>query len=167
VRDSARDLTILESLLPSENGLRVFDAETQETSYGIASLEGRPEIYDTHRRDGHYVATLELLTEIVEPVRISANRVERFCQEARAMGLLSVPYTGCFFLRETCTSTPSRDPSGGSTSSPSDRRGPPRNVDFSSGSMRSGRQSQKRSDTRKETCSKERAPHVIQRTWTS
>jgi len=65
VGTAAADIRILESLLPSENGLTVFDAETQETSYGIWFLNGPPYIFDLHRRRGRYVATIELLTEVV------------------------------------------------------------------------------------------------------
>ena len=91
------DLQILETLIPSENGLTVFDAETQETSYGICSLDGLPYIFDTHRRGDRFVATIELLTEIVKPVSISRDHLDRFCDDARANGLLPIPYSACFF----------------------------------------------------------------------
>ena len=101
VRDrmsSARaDRRLLERLVPTENGITVFDAETQETSYGINVIDGLPYIFDTHRKEGHYVATIELLTEVVAPVRIGHARIERFGSAARALGLLPVPYSGCFF----------------------------------------------------------------------
>jgi hypothetical protein len=91
------ELRVLERLMPTENGLTVFDAETQETSYGIHFFDGVPYIFDSHRKEGHYVATLELLTEIVEPIRISEDRLRRFCHDVRAHGLLPIPYSGCFF----------------------------------------------------------------------
>src|SRR5438552_10046058 len=91
------DLKLLETLDPSQNGVTVFDAETQETSYGICVLDGLPYIFDTHRKDRFYVATIELLTELVIPVRIPTKRVRAFCRDARARGLLPIPYTACFF----------------------------------------------------------------------
>jgi len=91
------DLKLLETLVPSQNGVTVFDAETQETSYGICVLDGLPYIFDTHRKDRFYVATIELLTEVVTPVRISMERVRAFCRDARAHGLLPIPYSSCFF----------------------------------------------------------------------
>src|SRR5438552_3855950 len=91
------DLKLLETLVPSQNGVTVFDAETQETSYGICVLDGLPYIFDTHRKDRFYVATIELLTELVIPVRIPTKRVRAFCRDARARGLLPIPYTACFF----------------------------------------------------------------------
>jgi len=80
------DLKLLETLVPSQNGVTVFDAETQETSYGICVLDGLPYIFDTHRKDRFYVATIELLTELVIPVRIPTKRVRAFCRDARARG---------------------------------------------------------------------------------
>lgn len=97
MRTRPADLQALEHLVPTENGITVFDAETQETSYGICFLDGLPYIFDTHRKDGRYVATIELLTELVAPVRISDARLRRFCRDARALCLLPIPYTGCFF----------------------------------------------------------------------
>src|SRR5713226_900324 len=84
-------------MIPSENGLTVFNADTQETSYGICFLDGLPYIFDTHRTGVRYVATLELLTEVVEPVHVSRDRIQRFGRDARAGGLLPIPYTACFF----------------------------------------------------------------------
>jgi len=84
-------------MIPSENGLTVFDADTQETSYGICFLDGLPYIFDTHRKGDRYVATLELLTEAVEPVRLPRERIQRFSRDARAGGLLPIPYSACFF----------------------------------------------------------------------
>jgi hypothetical protein len=91
------DLRALERLVPSENGLTVFDADTQETSYGICFFDGVPYIFDTHRKGTRYVATIELLTEVVQPVRVARDSVDRFAREARAGGLLPIPYSGCFF----------------------------------------------------------------------
>src|SRR3989442_791407 len=84
-------------MILSENRLTVFDADTQETSYGICFFDRLPYIFDTHRRGARYVATLELLTEVVQPVRVSRNHVERFGRDAREAGLLPIPYTACFF----------------------------------------------------------------------
>ncbi len=92
-----RELRILESLLPFEHGMIVFDAETQETSYGIALIGGLPYIFDTHRHRGRFVATIELLTEVVQPLRISASQVRHFGRSARTHGLLPIPYSACFF----------------------------------------------------------------------
>ncbi len=39
---------MLEPLLPTENGITVFDAESQETSYGIWFLDDLPFIFDAH-----------------------------------------------------------------------------------------------------------------------
>jgi hypothetical protein len=97
VDTAAADVRLLETLLPSENGLTVFDAEAQETSYGICVFAGLPYIFDTHRKDGFHVATIELLTEVVAPVHIPADRVREFCRDARICGLLPIPYSGCFF----------------------------------------------------------------------
>ena len=84
-------------MIPSENRLTVFDADTQETSYGIWFFDRLPYIFDTHRKGARYVATLELLTEVVQSVRVSRNRMDRFGREARAAGLLPIPYSACFF----------------------------------------------------------------------
>src|SRR3989442_3244333 len=97
VRSPIADLKLLEMLIPLENGVTVLDAETQETSYGICVLDGLPYICDTHRKDRFYVATIELLTEVLTPVRISVEHVRAFCRDARARGLLPIPYSGCFF----------------------------------------------------------------------
>src|SRR2546427_6127525 len=84
-------------MIPSENRLTVFDADTQETSYGICFFDGLPYIFDTHRKGSRYVATIELLTEVAEPVRVSRDRIQRFGRDARAGGLLPIPYSACFF----------------------------------------------------------------------
>src|SRR5207245_5401826 len=67
------------------------------TSYGICFFDGLPYIFDTHHKGLRHVATLELLTEVVEPIRISRDRVRRFGRDAREAGLLPIPYSGCFF----------------------------------------------------------------------
>src|SRR6266705_1869741 len=90
-------MNVLERMMPSENGLTVFDADTQETSYGICFFDGLPYIFDTHRKGSRYVATIELLTEVAEPVRGSRDRIQRFGRDARAGGLLPIPYSACFF----------------------------------------------------------------------
>jgi len=97
VRGAEADLRGLERLVPSENGLTVFDADTQETSYGICFFNSLPYIFDTHRKGTRYVATIELLTEVVRPVRVARDSVDHFRRDARAVGLLPIPYTGCFF----------------------------------------------------------------------
>ena len=93
----AADLRALERLVPTENGLTVFDADTQETSYGIGFFDGLPFIFDTHCKATRYVATIEPLTEVVETVRVARSSVDRFHRDARVTGLLPIPYTGCFF----------------------------------------------------------------------
>src|SRR5436305_11875488 len=90
-------MNVLERMMPSENGLTVFDADTQETSYGICFFDGLPYIFDTHRKGSRYVATIELLTEVVEPVRVSRDRIRRFGRDALTGGLLPIPYSACFF----------------------------------------------------------------------
>ncbi|HVG36845.1 MAG TPA: hypothetical protein VNA10_03860 [Thermoplasmata archaeon] len=47
----AADLRALERLVPRENGLTVFDADTQETSYGICFFDGLLFIFDTTARE--------------------------------------------------------------------------------------------------------------------
>ena len=91
------EMNVLERMMPSENGLTVFDADTQETSYGICFFDGLPYIFDTHRKGSRYVATIELLTEVVEPVRVSRDRIRRFGRDALTGGLLPIPYSACFF----------------------------------------------------------------------
>ncbi len=97
MRGAAADLRALERIVPSENGLTVFDADTQETSYGICFFDDSPYIFDTHRKGTRYVATIELLTEVVQPIRVARDSVDRFRRDARAGGLLPIPYTACFF----------------------------------------------------------------------
>lgn len=93
------DVETLECLIPTENGLTVFDAETRETSYGICVVDGLPRIFDTHRKEGLYVATIELLTEVAAPIRLPAPTLLRFLRRARAQGFLPIPYSGCFFKK--------------------------------------------------------------------
>ncbi len=97
MREATADLRALEQLVLSENGLTVFDADTQETSYGICVFDDRPYIFDTHREGNRYVATIELLTEVVQPVRVARESIDRFRRDARAVGVLPIPYSGCFF----------------------------------------------------------------------
>ncbi len=91
------ELRVLEQLVPTENGITVFDAESRETSCGIWFIDDLPFIFDTHRKDGRYVVTIELLTEVVTPVRIPPARVRRFRAACRDIGLLPLPYSGCYF----------------------------------------------------------------------
>ncbi len=56
-----------------------------------------PFIFDTHRKDGRYVATIKLMTEVVTPVRIPPTQVRCFGETCRDLGLLPLPYSGCFF----------------------------------------------------------------------
>jgi len=93
----ASELVVIKRLMPTENGVTVFDAETQETSYGTRFVNGVPYMFDSHRKNRWCVASLESLTELVGPVRISEERHCRFCRAVRAHGLLPVPYSGCFF----------------------------------------------------------------------
>ena len=86
-----------ERLVPGENGLTVFDADTQETAYGIRFFDRLPYIFDTHRKGNRCVASIELLTELTDPVRVARESVDRFWHDARAVGLLPIPYTACFF----------------------------------------------------------------------
>src|SRR6266540_4772866 len=55
VARATAELRVLEQLLPTENGITVFDAENQATSYGIWFLDDLPFIFDTHRKDGRCV----------------------------------------------------------------------------------------------------------------
>ena len=77
--------------MPAENGVTVFDAETQETSYGVWLTDGLPFVFDTHRKHTRYVATLELLTEVVNPVRVATAAADRFSRRCRSVGLLPIP----------------------------------------------------------------------------
>lgn len=94
---TSQDLRDLRARIPSDHGLTVFDAETQDTSYGTLVVDDVPLIFDTHRKDAKYVATAEILTEILKPLRISRARVRDFERAAAHRGLLAIPYTSCFF----------------------------------------------------------------------
>ena len=96
-RSFADEIDRLRSLIPQENGVTVFDAETQETSYGILVEDGLPFIFDTHRKGSSYVATVEALTEVLHPVRVGVREVGLFVRTAERLGMLAIPYTGCFF----------------------------------------------------------------------
>ncbi|OGS46083.1 MAG: hypothetical protein A3K66_04955 [Euryarchaeota archaeon RBG_16_67_27] len=91
------DLEDLRRLVPADDGLTVFDAETQDTSYGILVVGALPLIFDTHRKEGRYVSTVEILTEITRPLRLPSERVRAFARTARRHGLLAIPYSACFF----------------------------------------------------------------------
>ena len=92
-----RDLRDLRRLIPAERSLRIFDAETQDTSYGILEIDGRPHIFDTHRKDGVHVATIEVLTEAARAVRLPPGALARFMERCEREGLLPIPYSSCFF----------------------------------------------------------------------
>lgn len=94
---ASQDLRDLRDRIPSDHGLTVFDAETQDTSYGTLVVDDVPLIFDTHRKDGKYVATAEILTEVVNPLRISRARVRDLERDAARRGLLAIPYSSCFF----------------------------------------------------------------------
>ena len=96
-RSVADEIDRRRSLIPQENGGTVFDAETQETSYGILVEDGLPFIFDTHRKEGSFVATVEALTEVLHPVRLSMRQADVFVRTAKRLGMLAIPYTGCFF----------------------------------------------------------------------
>jgi hypothetical protein len=54
-------------------------------------------MFDTHRSHGRFVATIELLTEVVQPFRVGRDRIRRFERDARRLGLLPIPYSNCVF----------------------------------------------------------------------
>lgn len=91
------DFVLLQRLAPEDHGLRVFDAETQETSYGTLVVDGLPLIFDTHRKEGSYVSTVEILTEIVAPASVTPEEVARFAKVAEHAGAQALPYSACFF----------------------------------------------------------------------
>ena len=94
MRSALRELRLR---VPTEHGLTVFDAETQDTSYGILVVDGTPLIFDTHRKDGMHVSTAELLTEVVRPVRATTREVVGFCRKAARQAMLPIPYSECLF----------------------------------------------------------------------
>ncbi len=91
------DFLLLQRLAPEDHGLTVFDADTQETSYGTLVVEGLPLIFDTHRKDSSYVSTVEILTEIVAPASVTPEEVARFAKVAEHAGAQTLPYSACFF----------------------------------------------------------------------
>ena len=95
---SPRDeFQLLRRLTPEDHGLSVFDADTQETSYGTLVVDGLPLIFDTHRKSEWFVATAEVLTEVIAPVRTTPDAVARFSKVAEHAAVLAIPYSGCFF----------------------------------------------------------------------
>jgi len=90
------DFLLLRRLAPEDHGLTVFDADTQETSYGTLVVERLPLIFDTHRKESWYVSTAEILTEIGAPARAMPEEVERFAKVAEHAGVQSIPYSACF-----------------------------------------------------------------------
>ncbi len=91
------DSLLLRRLAPEDHGLTVFDADTQETSYGTIVVDGVPLIFDTHRKDASYVSTVEILTEIVAPASVTPKEVARFAKVAEHAGAQTLPYSACFF----------------------------------------------------------------------
>lgn len=91
------DFVLLRRLAPEDHGLTVFDAETQETSYGTLVVDGLPLIFDTHRKEGSYVSTVEILTEVVAPAGVTPEEVARFAKVAEHAGAQALPYSACFF----------------------------------------------------------------------
>ncbi len=91
------DFLLLRRLAPEDHGLTVFDADTQETSYGTLVVDGLPMIFDTHRKETSYVSTAELLTEIGAPARATPEEMERFAKVAEHAGVQAMPYSACFF----------------------------------------------------------------------
>ena len=91
------DFLLLRRLAPEDHGLTVFDADTQETSYGTLAAEGLPLIFDTHRKERWYVSTAELLTEINAPANTTPAELERFAKVAEHAGAQTIPYSACFF----------------------------------------------------------------------
>lgn len=91
------DFLLLRRLAPEDHGLTVFDADTQETSYGTLVVDGLPLIFDTHRKETWYVSTAELLTEINAPASTTPEEVERFAKVAEHAGVQTIPYSACFF----------------------------------------------------------------------
>ncbi len=95
---SLRDeIILLRRLAPEDHGLTVFDADTQETSYGTLVVEGLPLIFDTHRKDDSFVSTVEVLTETLAPAAATPEEVARFSKVAEHHGAQAIPYSACFF----------------------------------------------------------------------
>ncbi len=91
------DFLLLQRLAPEDHGLTVFDADTQETSYGTLVVDGLPLIFDTHRKESVFVSTVEVLTEIVAPASVTPEEVARFAKVAEHAGAQTLPYSACFF----------------------------------------------------------------------
>ena len=91
------DFVLLRRLATEDHGLTVFDAETQETSYGTLVVDGLPLIFDTHRKEGSYVSTVEILTEVLAPAGVAPEEVARFAKVAEHAGAQALPYSACFF----------------------------------------------------------------------
>jgi hypothetical protein len=91
------DFLLLQRLAREDHGLTVFDADTQETSYGTVVIDALPLIFDTHRKETWYVSTVELLTEIVAPASVTPDEVARFAKVAEHAGAQLLPYSACFF----------------------------------------------------------------------
>ena len=91
------DFVLLRRLAPEDHGLTVFDADTQETSYGTLVVDGLPLIFDTHRKESWFVSTVELLTEVVAPANVTPEEVARFAKIAEHEGAQALPYSACFF----------------------------------------------------------------------
>ena len=87
----------LQRLAPEDHGLTVFDAETQETSYGTLVVNRLPLIYDTHRKESAFVSTVEILTETIAPAAVTPDEVARFAKVAEHAGVQALPYSACFF----------------------------------------------------------------------
>jgi hypothetical protein len=91
------EIALLHRLAPEDHGLTVFDADTQETSYGTLLVDGMPLIFDTHRKEQWFVSTVEVLTEIVAPATATPEEVARFSKIAEHHGVQTIPYSACFF----------------------------------------------------------------------
>lgn len=91
------DFLRLRDLAPEDHGLTVFDADTQETSYGTLLMGGLPLIFDTHRKDDSFVSTVEILTETIAPATVTPEEVARFSKVAEHAGAQILPYSACFF----------------------------------------------------------------------
>jgi hypothetical protein len=91
------DFLLLHRLAPEDHGLTVFDADTQETSYGTLVVDGMPLIFDTHRKESWFVSTVEVLTETIAPAAVTPEEVARFTKVAEHAGVQTLPYSACFF----------------------------------------------------------------------
>lgn len=91
------DLLLLRRLVPEDHGLKVFDADTQETSYGTLVVDDLPLIFDTHRKERSYVSTVEILTEVLRPAPVTPKEVAAFSRLAERRGVQALPYSACFF----------------------------------------------------------------------